>query len=55
MTLLTKLGSNLTLKSLLDNLAITTEFEQSMSKKWATSVCFISDLYSILSRLIQIL
>lgn len=47
-TLLTKLGSNFTLKSLLDNLAITTEFEQSMSKKWATSVCLISDLYSIL-------
>ncbi|PPQ72073.1 hypothetical protein CVT26_006708 [Gymnopilus dilepis] len=35
-TLLTKAGSNLTVKSLLDNLAITTEFEQGMSKKWAT-------------------
>ncbi|KIM45519.1 hypothetical protein M413DRAFT_442185 [Hebeloma cylindrosporum] len=35
-TLLTKAGSNLTVKALLDNLAITTEFEQSMSKKWAT-------------------
>lgn len=37
-TLLTKAGSNLTVKALLDNLAVTTEFEQSMSKKWATSV-----------------
>ncbi|KAF4621282.1 hypothetical protein D9613_000203 [Agrocybe pediades] len=36
-TLLTKAGSNLTVKSLLDNLAITTEFEQAMAKKWATS------------------
>ncbi|PPQ89469.1 hypothetical protein CVT25_011995 [Psilocybe cyanescens] len=35
-TLLTKAGSNLTVKSLLDNLAMTTEFEQAMSKKWAT-------------------
>ena len=41
-TLLTKAGSNLTVKSLLDNLAITIEFEQSMSKKWATSVRFIN-------------
>ena len=37
-TLLTKLGSNLTVKTLLDSLAITTEFEQSMGKKWATPV-----------------
>ncbi|KAF8894339.1 Vps53-like protein [Gymnopilus junonius] len=36
-TLLTKAGSNLTVKALLDNLAIATEFEQAMSKKWATS------------------
>ncbi|KDR67572.1 hypothetical protein GALMADRAFT_79772 [Galerina marginata CBS 339.88] len=35
-TLLTKAGSNLTVKALLDNLAITTEFEQGMAKKWAT-------------------
>ena len=37
-TLLTKAGSNLTVKTLLDNLAITTEFESSISKKWATPV-----------------
>ncbi len=41
-TLLTKAGSNLTVKSLLDNLAITIEFEQSMSKKWATPVRFVT-------------
>ncbi|KAF9050241.1 Vps53-like protein [Panaeolus papilionaceus] len=35
-TLLTKAGSNLTVKVLLDNLALTTEFELSMAKKWAT-------------------
>ncbi|KAF9523511.1 Vps53-like protein [Crepidotus variabilis] len=35
-TLLTKSGSNLTVKALLDNLAVATEFELSMSKKWAT-------------------
>jgi len=37
-TLLTKAGSNLTMKSLLDNLATATEFELAMSKKWATPV-----------------
>ncbi|KAF8187487.1 Vps53-like protein [Pholiota molesta] len=35
-SLLTQAGSNLTVKALLDNLAITTEFEQGMAKKWAT-------------------
>ncbi|KAJ7594544.1 Vps53-like protein [Mycena floridula] len=37
-TLLSKAGSSLTVKSLLDNLQITTEFETSMSRKWATSL-----------------
>ncbi|KAJ3505368.1 hypothetical protein NLJ89_g7457 [Agrocybe chaxingu] len=37
-TLLTKAGSNLTVKALLDHLATTTEFEQSMAKKWATPI-----------------
>ncbi|KAF9479029.1 hypothetical protein BDN70DRAFT_921489 [Pholiota conissans] len=35
-SLLTQAGSNLTVKALLDNLAMTTEFEQAMAKKWAT-------------------
>ncbi|KAF8800212.1 hypothetical protein BYT27DRAFT_7200395 [Phlegmacium glaucopus] len=35
-TLLTKAGSGLTVKALLDNLQVTTEFETSMAKKWAT-------------------
>lgn len=35
-TLLTKTGSSLTVKALLDNLQITTEFEASIAKKWAT-------------------
>ncbi|KJA27598.1 hypothetical protein HYPSUDRAFT_34704 [Hypholoma sublateritium FD-334 SS-4] len=35
-TLLTQSGSNLTVKSLLDNLQITLEFEQSMARKWVT-------------------
>ncbi|KAF5328679.1 hypothetical protein D9619_011656 [Psilocybe cf. subviscida] len=35
-TLLTKLGPTLTVKSLLDNLQIVLEFEQAISKKWAT-------------------
>ncbi len=36
--LLAKAGSNLTVKSLLDNLQLTVEFESTMAKKWATSV-----------------
>ncbi|KAF8345521.1 Vps53-like protein [Amanita rubescens] len=35
--LLAKAGSNLTVKSLLDNLQLTVEFESTMAKKWATS------------------
>ena len=38
-TLLTKAGSGLTVKALMDNLQETTEFETSMAKKWATPVC----------------
>lgn len=38
--LLAKAGSSLTVKTLLENLQITTEFENSMVKKWATSVSF---------------
>jgi hypothetical protein len=38
--LLAKAGSNLTVKSLLDNLQLTVEFESTMAKKWATSVSF---------------
>ena len=38
-TLLTKAGSGLTVKALLDNLQETLEFEASMAKKWATPVC----------------
>ncbi|KAF8684292.1 hypothetical protein AX14_004167 [Amanita brunnescens Koide BX004] len=34
--LLSKAGSNLTVKSLLDNLQLTVEFESTMAKKWAT-------------------
>lgn len=36
--LLAKAGSSLSVKTLLENLQITTEFESSMSKKWATAV-----------------
>ena len=36
--LLAKAGSNLSVKSLLDNLQLTVEFESTMAKKWATSV-----------------
>ncbi|KAG6877048.1 hypothetical protein C0993_010734 [Termitomyces sp. T159_Od127] len=36
--LLAKAGSSLTVKALLENLQITTEFENSMVKKWATSL-----------------
>lgn len=36
--LLSKAGSSLTVKVLLDALQQTTEFELSMAKKWATSV-----------------
>ena len=36
--LLAKAGSSLTVKSLLDNLQLTVEFESTMAKKWATSV-----------------
>lgn len=36
--LLSKAGSNLTVKSLLDNLQLTVEFESTMTKKWATTV-----------------
>ncbi|KAG6853779.1 hypothetical protein C0991_001490 [Blastosporella zonata] len=36
--LLAKAGSSLTVQALLENLQITTEFENSMAKKWATSV-----------------
>ncbi|GLB36971.1 putative vps53-like, N-terminal [Lyophyllum shimeji] len=35
--LLAKAGTSLTVKGLLENLQITTEFEASMSKKWATN------------------
>ncbi|KAG5651871.1 hypothetical protein H0H81_007118 [Sphagnurus paluster] len=35
--LLAKAGASLTVKALLDNLQITSEFEASMSKKWATA------------------
>jgi len=40
-TVLSKSGSSLTVKSLLDNLQLTTEFEASMAKKWATPVCMV--------------
>ena len=36
--LLSKAGSTITVKSLLDNLQLTVEFESTMAKKWATSV-----------------
>jgi len=36
--LLVKAGPSLTVKSLLENLQITSEFELSMAKKWATGV-----------------
>ncbi|KAG6827236.1 hypothetical protein H0H92_012692 [Tricholoma furcatifolium] len=36
--LLAKAGPSLTIKALLENLQITTEFENSMAKKWATSL-----------------
>ena len=36
--LLSKLGPSLTVKLLLDTLQVTTEFESSMAKKWATPV-----------------
>ncbi|KAG6819237.1 hypothetical protein H0H93_013895 [Arthromyces matolae] len=39
--LLVKAGTSLTVKVLLENLQITTEFENSMAKKWATSVSFL--------------
>ncbi|KAG6919330.1 hypothetical protein DXG01_006876 [Tephrocybe rancida] len=39
--LLAKAGSSLTLKALLENLQITTEFENSMAKKWATGVSIL--------------
>ncbi|TEB19069.1 hypothetical protein FA13DRAFT_1767283 [Coprinellus micaceus] len=35
-TLLTKIGPSLTVKSLLENIQITLEFEANMSRKWAT-------------------
>jgi hypothetical protein len=38
-TLLTKAGSGLTVKALLDNLQETLEYESPMAKKWATPVC----------------
>ena len=41
-TLLTKAGSGLTVKALMDNLQETIEFETSMAKKWATPVCLFS-------------
>lgn len=41
-----KAGPSLTVKSLLDNLQITTEFETSMVKKWATSVSYNTMLKS---------
>ena len=43
-TLLTKAGSGLTVKALLDNLQETLEFESSMAKKWATPVCPFSSI-----------
>ena len=46
-TLLTKAGSGLTVKALLDNLQVTTEFEASMAKKWATPVCRFSSICHI--------
>ena len=52
-TLLTKAGSGLTVKALLDNLQETIEFETSMTKKWATSVCPFS-FRSHLSLLIEL-
>jgi vacuolar protein sorting-associated protein 53 len=39
--LLSKAGSSLTVKVLLDTLQQTTEFELSIAKKWATSVSFM--------------
>ena len=54
--LLAKAGSSLTVKSLLDNLQLTVEFESTMAKKWATSVRFdlspvVEDI--VTSRLVQ--
>jgi vacuolar protein sorting-associated protein 53 len=43
-TLLTKAGSGLTVKALLDNLQETLEFEASMAKKWAMPVCPFSSI-----------
>ena len=36
--LLVKAGPSLTVKTLLENLQITSEFESAMAKKWATDV-----------------
>jgi hypothetical protein len=40
--LLVKAGASLSVKALLDNLQITSEFESTMAKKWATPVGYIS-------------
>ena len=40
--LLVKAGPSLTVKILLENLQITSEFESAMAKKWATGVRSIS-------------
>jgi hypothetical protein len=47
--LLSKAGSSLTVKQLLDTLQATTEFEASMVKKWATSVGRVKTLRTILA------
>lgn len=47
--LLSKAGSSLTVKVLLDTLQQTTEFEHSIAKKWATSVSTILFLFLLAS------
>lgn len=44
--LLSKAGSALSVKTLLDNLQLASDFEASMSKKWATPVCSSLSAYA---------
>jgi vacuolar protein sorting-associated protein 53 len=56
-SLLSKVGSSLTVKLLLDTLQVTTEFEASMAKKWATPVSIlcnhVNKCYSSVSFVLQ--
>lgn len=49
-SLLSKAGSSLTVKILLDTLQQTTEFELSIAKKWATSVCLFYSIFFYIHR-----